>query len=148
MIGQPRKRRCHLLLTVELWDALLSVARGQGVSVSSVVQERLSDSLGIGSKTPAHEPMPAAVTGDRGHRCRVSIDSLLWMRLSGDATRRGMSVGSLIRERLREAVLGVSGAGPPQPIKARGLDEPSRSHSEVGSLPKPVIFFDLSDPAS
>jgi hypothetical protein len=108
---ESRKGRYHLVLSVELWDALVAEAGWRRMRVSHVVQEQLAASLGItegvGVQTEerASEVIKPIEKGKR-HHCRLSLDSVSWDRLAREAVKRRVSVTDIVRQRLREAVLG------------------------------------------
>lgn len=76
--------------------------------VSHVAQERLAASFGIteGAGTLAEVPASETVEKRKKHHCRLSMDSLIWDSLAQEAMKRGVSVTEMVRQRLREAMLG------------------------------------------
>lgn len=72
------------------------------------MHERVAASLGIteGGSVPTEMPVSLPVEKAKRHHCRLSLDSLIWDRLVREAVKRRASVTEIVRQRLREAVLG------------------------------------------
>jgi hypothetical protein len=144
--GGVRKARHHLVLPVEVWEALTLEARQRRKRISHVVQERLVASLGIlgGSTLPSEgaADLMMAEAGKR-HHCRLAVERRIWNRLAYEAATRKVSVTERIRQRLREAVLGEAvgtGWGPHGELAA-GVRE-SRA-PESGGEPKSITMLEL-----
>lgn len=144
--GGLRKGRYHLVLSVEVWETLVAEARRRRIRVSHVAQERLAASLGITEgggvrpETPADHP----VENGRRHHCRLSMDSVIWGRLAREAAKRGVSVTEMVRQRLREAVLGKvperRWEGPSEPADGR----PGQDVRDDGRVrPKSITVYEL-----
>ena len=140
-----RKARHHLVLPVEVWEALALEARQRRKRISHVVQERLVASLGI----PRDQGPPGgaadvlmAEAGER-HHCRLAVDRPIWNRLMHEAASLKVSVTERIRQRLREAVLGeATGTG------SRAYEEPMPDAKETrapdsGGEPKSIAMLEL-----
>jgi len=143
--GGARKARYHLVLPVEVWEALALEARQRRKRISHVVQERLVASLGVltgGTPPPAGA---ADLVGEarKRHHCRLAVDGLIWNRLVYEAATRKVSVTERIRQRLGEAVLGEAdgmGWGPHGDLTA-GVRE---SHAtESGAEPRDITMLEL-----
>lgn len=144
--GGPRKGRYHLVLSVDVWEALVAEARRRPMRMSHVVQERLAASLGIteGGGVPSEAPASQPVEKGKWHYCRLSMDSLTWDRLAQEAAKRRVSVTEIVRQRLREAMLGKvperRWEGPSEPPEGRsGQDAPDNGRVE----PKSITLYEL-----
>jgi hypothetical protein len=144
--GGVRKARYHLVLPVEIWEAVTREARQRRKRISHVVQDRLVASLGIlGDDTrPPEEAADVmrAAAGKR-HHCRLAVERRIWSRLVYEAATRKVSVTERIRQRLREAVLGDSFA---MEGEAHGEPTPGVRESrapESGGEPKSIAMLEL-----
>ncbi len=68
----PRKWRYHLVLSVQLWDALVAEARRRRMRVSHVMWERLRASLGITEGGGAPREVLGSQPAEKGNRCHRS----------------------------------------------------------------------------
>ncbi len=131
-------RRYRLTLQPALSEALRAEAERRQVKVSVVVREALGKSLGVGI---AHtEPVERTAPRHRENRrqCRLWLEVSLWDQLATEALSRGVSVASVIRERLRIA-MGIQREGP---FPVESGTEPVRPE-ELGAA-RSISLFDLS----
>ncbi len=143
--GKLRKARHHLVLPVEVWEALVLEARQRRKRISHVVQEHLVASLGIlRDQRPPGGPadVPMAEVGER-HHCRLTLDPPIWIQLMHEAAIMKVSVTERIRQRLRQAVLGETVG-----MASRGHEEPTPYVNESpppksGGEPRSITMLEL-----
>ena len=144
--GGVRKARYHLVLPVEIWEAVTREARQRRKRISHVVQERLVASLGItGGSTLPPEDAADVMRDEAGkrHHCRLAVDSRIWNRLVHEAATRKVSVTERIRQRLREAVLGDSFAMERGAHREPTLGVRESRAPESGGEPKSIAMLEL-----
>jgi hypothetical protein len=143
--GNVRKARYHLVLLVEVWEALAMEAQQRRKRISNVVQERLVASLGIlgGSTLPPRGAVDLVGEARKRHHCRLAVDGLAWNRLLQEAATRKVSVTERIRQRLGEAVLGETvGMGWRSHEEMTAKEREARA-PETGSEPKSIAMLEL-----
>ncbi len=99
-------RRCHLILSPEVWKALTREAARQGLRPSHVAQSVLASALDLKSALPVtREREDRSVGSQRGrHLVRVALDDDTWGHLAGAAGRRWLSVPQFVRKELMRMV--------------------------------------------
>ncbi len=99
-------RRCHLILSPELWKALTREAARQGLRPSHVAQSVLASAFDLTPVGPgAGERDDRSAGSPRGrHLVRVVLDDDTWGHLAGAARRRWLSVPQFVRKELMEMV--------------------------------------------
>lgn len=143
--GGVRKARYHLVLPVEVWEALALEARQRRKRISHVVQERLVASLGIlgGSTLPPEGAADLMHEAGKRHHCRLAVDRRIWNRLAHEAATRRVSVTERIRQRLREAVLGGTVGMGWQSHEEMTAEEREARAPETGGEPKSIAMLEL-----
>lgn len=114
--------------------------------VSHVVQERLLASLGIreGSAVPPEAPTSQPVEKGIRHHSRLSMDSLIWDRLAREAAKQRVCVTQVVRQQLREAVIGgfpERRRQGPSELADRGSGQDVPDDEKVA--PKSIIMYEL-----
>lgn len=133
-------RRCHLTLSIPVWEALAARAVDDMVSVSVVADNVLRNALGLQSEAWSAAGSKGGSGGGYTRRgYRLSIEKDLWGRLEAEAVARCVSVPAWIRHRLRVAVLGIDSMKREVPeIPAAGDWDPGDQRATKG-----VTFCEL-----
>lgn len=143
--GRVRKARYHLVLPVEVWEALAMDARQRRKRISHVVQERLVASLGTLGTDGLPPRGATSLEGEvrKRHHCRLAVDGLIWGRLAEEAAVHKVSVTERIRQRLREAVLGETVRMGWEPHGEPVAGERESRAPESGGEPKGIAVLEL-----
>lgn len=120
-------RRCHLTLSIPVWEALMARAVDDMVAVSVVADNVLRNALGLQSEACSAAGGKGGSSGGttrRGHR--LSIEKVLWNRLEAEAVAHSVSVPAWIRHRLRVAVLEIDS------VKREAPEIPTADDCDLG----------------
>jgi len=133
------KRRCHLILTTELWNVLVAEAESRELQVSVVVRERLARSFGLDTVQIQTVKRPVSLKKSQRRQCRLWVEAGLWNRLTEEANTKGTTVKAVIRERLYQGLATKREA----PIHEKVLSRAPEITGPMGI--KKVSVFDLSE---
>jgi hypothetical protein len=133
------KRRCHLILTTELWNVLVAEAESRELQVSVVVRERLARSFGLDTVQIQTVKRPVSPKKSQRRQCRLWVEAGLWNRLTEEANMKGTTVKGVILERLYQGLTSKREG----PIHEEVLPRAPEMTGPMGT--KKVSVFDLSE---
>jgi hypothetical protein len=134
-----------VVLRVDLWNAVVEKAEASGVPASRLVEQVLMGGIGLAPvRIPTERAELSGKSDVRRSRRSLLIDGAVWGQLQIEGRRRGVSVATVVRELLRDAMSSLtSGRVITKQTEVHPLQKISSAKDDPAPVIRPITFFDL-----